>query len=175
VSTATFPSNASISKSFRIPVRVWRPLLTGEALGRSPLVEARRAYPASVEGVPHMPAVTSPAVCFARRPTTFGASDAWAGGVEVPLFIHFVISSNGGLVVREGRHAAILCHARETTTGGRIARHKLGPRYGCGGMLSRLSRPPVGIDAGDLVRGAIRTAAIQSEPEREVEGLLRLD
>jgi len=40
-----------------------------------------------------------------RRPTTFGAPDAWAGSVDAFPFIQFVINNNSGLVVHEGAHA----------------------------------------------------------------------
>src|SRR5580704_19300547 len=59
--SAAWPSSASISKSLRVPIRVCRPLLTGDALRRSPLMEAGVAYPASVEGVPLIAAHTRPA------------------------------------------------------------------------------------------------------------------
>jgi len=63
--SAAWPSSASISKSLRVPIRVCRPLLTGDALRRSPLMEAGGAYPASVEGVPLIAAATRPAVIHA--------------------------------------------------------------------------------------------------------------
>src|SRR3984885_2444828 len=74
--TVAWPSSASISKSFRVPIRVCRPLLTGEALRRSPLMEAGGAHPASVEGVPLIAATTRPAVILAGRPTAERAPDA---------------------------------------------------------------------------------------------------
>ena len=55
-----------------------------------------------------MPAGATPAVFLARRPTTFGAADAWAGVVGAFLLIGFTINNNSGLVVREGTHASIL-------------------------------------------------------------------
>jgi hypothetical protein len=75
-------------------------------------MEARRAYPASVERVPFVPTGASPAVILAGRPPAERASDSGTGGVEAFLLIGFTINNNSGLVVREGAHAAILCHAR---------------------------------------------------------------
>jgi hypothetical protein len=67
-------------------------------------MEARRAYPASVEGVPEVAAIARPEIVLAGRPTTFGAPDARAGGVEIFRLIGFTIKNNSELVVREGAH-----------------------------------------------------------------------
>jgi hypothetical protein len=55
-----------------------------------------------------MAAATRPQAVLARRPTTLGATDAWAAGVEPFLLIRLVINNNGGLVVREGTHTSII-------------------------------------------------------------------
>ena len=65
--------------SLRVPIRVWRPAATLEALCRSPLMKTRGANPARVERVPEMSAVTRPKVVLARRPTAEWASDSGAG------------------------------------------------------------------------------------------------
>src|ERR1039457_7086312 len=65
--------------SLRVPIRVWRPAATLEALCRSPLMNTRGANPARVERVPEMSAVTRPKVVLARRPTAEWASDSGAG------------------------------------------------------------------------------------------------
>jgi hypothetical protein len=85
-----------------------RPSAARTTLGFRPLVEASRANAARVECVPQVPTSAGPEVLLGRRPTTFGAPDAWAGSVDAFLFIQFVINNNGGLVVREGSHASIL-------------------------------------------------------------------
>ena len=77
-------------------------------------MKAGGANSTSVECVPRVEAVTRPEIVFAGRPTAEWAPDARAGGVEALLFIQFAINNNGGLVVREGTHAAVLCHALET-------------------------------------------------------------
>jgi hypothetical protein len=79
-----------------------RPPLAREALRHSPFMEARGAYPASVEGVPEVAAITRPQIVPAGGPTTFGAADPW--GVEIFCLIEFTIKNNSGLVVREGAH-----------------------------------------------------------------------
>ena len=62
-----------------------------EALGLSPLVQARWADASRIERVPLMAAATSPLVTLAGRPAEERASDAWAGGVEALLFLNFAI------------------------------------------------------------------------------------
>jgi len=105
--TVAWPSSASISKSFRVPIRVCRPLLTGEALRRSPLMEAGGAYPASVEGVPLIAATTRPAVILAGRPAAEWAPNARTERVEAFLLFGLAINNNRG-VTREGAHARLL-------------------------------------------------------------------
>jgi hypothetical protein len=72
------------------------------------VVKASRAHSSGIEGVPFVSAVTRPSVFFARRPTTFGAPEAWTGGVEAVLLIEFTINNDSDLFVREGAHALIL-------------------------------------------------------------------
>ena len=105
--SAAWPSSASISKSLRVPIRVCRPLLTGEALRRSPLTEAGGAYPASVEGVPLIAATTRPAVILAGRPAAERAPNARTGRVEAFLLFGLAINNNRG-VIREGVHDRLL-------------------------------------------------------------------
>ena len=91
--------------SLRVPIRMRRPPATLEALGRSPLMEARRAHSTRIERVPLVPAATSPLVILAGRPAAEWASNAWAGGVEAFRLIGFTINNNGRLVIRESGHA----------------------------------------------------------------------
>jgi len=77
-----------------------RPAATLEALCRRPLMKAGRADASRIERVPQMPTGAGPEVVFARRPTTFGAPDTWARGIETFLLIRFTINDNGWLVVR---------------------------------------------------------------------------
>jgi hypothetical protein len=93
--------------SVRVPIRVCRPLFTGEALRRSPLMEAGGAYPASVEGVPLIAATTRPAVILAGRPAAERAPNARTGRVEAFLLFGLAINNNRG-VIREGAHARLL-------------------------------------------------------------------
>jgi hypothetical protein len=65
------------AESLFVPIRMWRPLLTGEALRRSPLVKACRAHSPGIERVPHVVAVAKPKIVFAGRPAAQWASDAW--------------------------------------------------------------------------------------------------
>jgi hypothetical protein len=109
--SAAWPSSASISKSLRVPIRVCRPLLTGGALRRSPLMEAGGAYPASVEGVPLITATTRPAVILAGRPAAERAPNARTGRVEAFLLFGLAINNNRG-VIREGVHARLLSPGR---------------------------------------------------------------
>ena len=53
-----------------------RPPPAGEALGLSPLVEARRADSSAVESVPVVAAATRPVVVLARRPAAKWTLDA---------------------------------------------------------------------------------------------------
>jgi hypothetical protein len=59
-----------------IPVRMQRPTAAREALGFSPLMEARRTDTSSVEGVPFVSACAKPIVLLAGRPTAERAADA---------------------------------------------------------------------------------------------------
>jgi hypothetical protein len=105
--SAAWPSSAGISASLRVPIRVCRPLLTGGALRRSPLMEAGGAYSASVEGVPLIAATTTPAVILAGRPAAERAPNARTGRVEAFLLFGLAINNNRG-VIREGAHARLL-------------------------------------------------------------------
>ena len=73
-SSTAFPSSASISKSLRVPIRMWRPALTREALGRSPAVETGGAD-SGFNSVPYVAAITNPEVVLARRPIAEWTSD----------------------------------------------------------------------------------------------------
>ena len=127
--SAAWPSSASISKSLRVPIRVCRPLLTGEALRRSPLMEASGAYPASVEGVPLIAATARPAVIVAGRPAAEWAPNARTGRVEAFLLFGLAINNNRG-VIREGVHARLL-----SPSSGRPMRRKIQS------LLRKKSRP----------------------------------
>jgi hypothetical protein len=85
-----------------------RPPSTLEALRFSPLMQARRAHPASVERIPLIATGARPAILPAGRPAAEGAADAWAARLMPLLFIQFVINNNGGLVILKGEHASIL-------------------------------------------------------------------
>jgi hypothetical protein len=58
-----------------IPIRMCRPTAAREALGFSPLMQARRADASRVERVPLVAAGAEPLVFIARRPTAERAAD----------------------------------------------------------------------------------------------------
>src|ERR1039457_3091781 len=64
-----------------VPLGVWRPLATGQALRGRPLKQARRTYSAGVEGVPGVAARARPPVVPARRPVAQRAADTGPGAV----------------------------------------------------------------------------------------------
>ena len=76
-----------VSALLHIPVRMWRPARAREALGFSPLVQARRADGSRIERVPLAPAGAEPFVFLAGRSAAEGAPDAGAIGVEVFLLV----------------------------------------------------------------------------------------
>jgi hypothetical protein len=96
--------------SGRIPDGMWRPPCAREALGFSPLLQARRADAPRVEGIPFVAAGAKPFVFLAGRPTAKRAADARAGRVWALFLIGLAIQDAGGFVgvVREGAHDPIL-------------------------------------------------------------------
>jgi len=92
--------------SLRVPIRVCRPLLTGEALRRSPLMEAGGADTSRVERIPFVSAATRPSVFFAGRPTAERAPNARTGRVEAFLLFGLAINNRG--VIRECAHVRLL-------------------------------------------------------------------
>ena len=95
-------------ESLRIPVRVRPPASTGEALCRSPLVEASRAHSSGVKRVPHAAAVTRPEIVFAWRPAAERASNAGAGGFEALILIGLAIQHYGRIVIGGCAHAPVI-------------------------------------------------------------------
>jgi len=104
----------------RIPIGMWRPAGTRQALG--------------IEGVPFMSAGARPEIVLTWRTTTKWASNAWAGRAEALLLVGFAIQNDGrfGPVIREGAHVPVLCpnlvrrfSARE---GGRLLDQNSKPR-----------------------------------------------
>jgi hypothetical protein len=81
-----------------------RPAGAQEALGLSPLVQARWAHSSGLEGVPFVSASTKPSVVLAGRPAAERAADAGAIGVEAFLFVEFAIHRDR-LVILDGEHA----------------------------------------------------------------------
>lgn len=72
-----------------------RPAVAFEALGFRPLMQARGANSAGVEGIPGVPAGAAPAVFFSGRPTTKGTSNARAGWIEVLVVLDVLSGRNG--------------------------------------------------------------------------------
>jgi hypothetical protein len=95
-------------ESLRIPVRVRRPASTGEALCRSPMVEASRAHSSGVKRVPHAAAVTRPEMVFAWRPAAERASNAGAGGFEALILIGLAIQHYRRIVIGGCAHAPVI-------------------------------------------------------------------
>jgi hypothetical protein len=84
--------------SLRIPLGMRRPAPTREALGRSPLVHARRTHASRVERIPLMAAATGPFVFLAWRPAAEGAPDARTGWL--PVAFNLMVRRNGGSISR---------------------------------------------------------------------------
>jgi hypothetical protein len=73
-----------------------RPAGTRETLGRSPVVEARRAHSSGVEGVPLISACAEPFVFLAWRPAAKRAADARRfRSTGLLLFFKLAIYSSG--------------------------------------------------------------------------------
>jgi hypothetical protein len=87
-----------------IPIRMRRPACAREALGLSPLVQARRADASRIERVPLIAAGAEPLVLFPGRPATLWTPDARATGVEALFLVEFSIHRDR-LVILDGEHA----------------------------------------------------------------------
>jgi hypothetical protein len=92
-SLVNLANESFVLTSLRIPLRMRRPPATFEALGRSPLIETRRAHSTRVERIPSVAAATRPQVILTRRPSADRAPDARAGGVEAFLLSGLAIQS----------------------------------------------------------------------------------